>query len=176
VKVRGTILSAVSVVLLAVFIGNIFFPSIALAAAEINIPVGTIVLLSAGQTIEPGTVTVGQSIQLTVVNDVVVGGDVVIRAGAIATGEVSQAVKEGSIGKPATIALTLRSVEAVDGTTVPLQGMKSVVGENKQTASVVVTILCCILGLLMKGGPAEITQGSTIEATVAIATTVNSSE
>lgn len=170
---KGSIVHVVSGLLVLVVFANIFIPNIALAAADIDIPVGTIVLLSVAQTIEPSAVTVGQKIHLNAVNDITIDGIVVIKAGAIASGEITQAVKAGNIGKPATIAITLRSVEAVDGTNVPIQGMKSVVGEDKQTSSLVITIICCVLGLLMKGGEAEITQGSTVEASVASSTVVS---
>jgi hypothetical protein len=66
----------------------------------------------------------------------------------------------------------MRSVEAVDGSNIALSGTKHVQGENKQTQSLVITILCCILGLIIQGGDAEIASGSSMDATVEMTTTV----
>jgi hypothetical protein len=103
---------------------------------------------------------------LNVVNDLRIGGVVVIAQGATAQAEVVTSKRRGSIGKPAHIGVVLRSVQAVDGTTIALTGQKQVLGEDKQTSSLVITLLCCILGLLQKGGPAEIAAGSTVRGNV----------
>ena len=91
----------------------------------------------------------------------------VIASGAPVVAEVTRSQKKGAVGKPAIIGVTLYSVTAVDGSTVPLMGQKLVEGENKQTESLVITILCCVLGLLQQGGPASIPEGTQLEASVA---------
>jgi len=135
-------------------------------AAKVQIPVGTVVDLAFEATLSPTTAAVGQSVNLKVANDVKVNGQIVIAAGATATGEVTQASKAGAVGKEAQIGVTVKQVQAVDGTIVPLTGTKVVSGESHQTSSIVITILCCILGLLQHGGKAEIAAGSALRATV----------
>jgi hypothetical protein len=146
-------------------------PNIAFAA-PVEIPVGTPVTLSFQVALNPETAVIGETVMLTVADDVRVGKTVVIAKGANATAEVVNAQKRGSVGKPAVIQVVLRTVSAVDGTAVLLSGQKQVAGEDKQTSALVITILCCILGLLQKGGDAEIPAGSTVQGTVASSVTI----
>lgn len=136
------------------------------SAASVTIPNGTPIDLMFQSTVSAETAVVGQTIPLSVVNEVKVGGIVVIAQGALAQGEVVAAQQRGSVGKAASINVILRSVQAVDGTSVSLTGQKQVLGEDKQTESLVITLLCCILALLQKGGAAEIPAGSTVRGTV----------
>lgn len=147
-------------------------PAAAAATEALTIPAGTPVLLAFEETVCPLTAQVGQKILLRTTSPVIVDGKVVIAAGAIANAEVTSAQKKGAVGKPAIIGVMLRTVEAVDGTLVPISGTKVIEGENKQATSLVVTILCCILGLLMQGGEAEIAAGSSLDGRTDIATTV----
>ena len=141
---------------------QLLFPVVALAAT-VQVPAGTVVVATIDSTIDPKTVTVGQRINLRVANDITVNGQVVIAAGAPVVAEITQASGPGSIGKPAIIAVTLRSVTAVDGTVIALSGQRAQEGENKQTSSLVVTILCCVLGLLLKGGEATLAAGTVVD-------------
>lgn len=141
------------------------FPALALAE-EAEIPFGTSVVLRVEDAIHPATHVVGQQVVFIVDQDVLVEGDVVIAAGSAAYGEVTHSQKKGSVGKPAIIGVSVSHVLAVDGTAVKLSGTKLVQGENKQTSSLVFTLLCCVLGLLMQGTDAEIIAGSTITAEV----------
>jgi hypothetical protein len=137
-------------------------PGLAQAQAQTTVPAGTPVILEFVSGIDPTMVTPGQTVSLRAVSDVVVSGVTVIAAGAAATGEVTVAEKRAAIGKPAKIAIIVRSVDAVDGTKIPVTGQSSREGENKQTESLVIAILCCILALVIKGGEAEIPAGTTI--------------
>ena len=143
----------------------IFFPVCAMAET-LTLRSGAVVKCTVSEDISPVTTTVGQRITLRVSEAVKVNGVTVIEAGAPVQAEVTQAQKQGSIGKPAIIGISLRSVTAVDGDVIALSGQKVLEGESKQSTSLVVTILCCVLGLLMKGGPASIPAGTNIDATV----------
>ena len=139
----------------------------AVATTKVLLPVGTVVDLTFDTAITPETAAVGQSVTLKVTNDVKINGRVLIAAGTTATGEVVQSSKSGAVGKEAQISVTVKQVAAVDGSVVPLSGTKAVIGESHQTSSIVITLLCCILGLLKKGGKAEIPAGSALRTTVA---------
>lgn len=140
-------------------------PSVALAA-PVEIPNGMPVELSFLTTLSPESAVVGETVILHVTTDVTVQGAVVIAQGATAQAEIVTSEKQGSIGKPAEIQVILRSVQAVDGTSIPLTGQKAVAGENKQTSALVIALLCCILGLLQKGGEASVPAGSTVRGMV----------
>jgi hypothetical protein len=142
----------------------VLFPPVA-TAATVDIPVGTVVTVVFSQEVDPATTAPGQTVMLSVADPVIINGATVIAAGAPVLGEVTVAEKSGAVGKPAKIGVILRHVTAVDGKNVPLAGQKQVEGKNEQATSLIVTILCCILGLLMKGGPATIPAGALVQAT-----------
>jgi len=145
----------------------------ALATSEIvKVPGGTTLVLAFENALHPESAQIGQKVYLRVVTAVTVDGKTVIEAGARATAEVTHSQKKGAIGKPAVIGIMARAVEAVDGTMVPISGVKHIEGENKQTEALIVTILCCILGLVMQGGEAEVAAGSNMEATIDATTSV----
>lgn len=157
-------LSRLAIVLLAT---QILTPTVAIAAS-LTIPVGMPITLSFNEAVTPSTTQVGSIVHLSVLRDVLVNDQVVISAGSPATAEVTRSEKPGSIGKPASISLEARSVQAVDGTMVPVTGSKFVEGENKQTSTLIITILCCVVGLFLKGGDVEIPAGSTMDCTVQV--------
>jgi len=146
-------------------------PSVALATTA-TVPIGTRVPLTVNETVTPETHAVGQRVMLSVEYDVKVDGQVVIAAGAPAVGEVSASRKSGAVGAPAEVGIVVRTVTAVDGTVVPIQGTKVVRGASKQTESLLITILCCVLALFMKGEKANIIEGSSIDARVEAPTAV----
>lgn len=148
-------------------------PAAVAVAEEVRVPAGLTVVLAFEDAVSPETAQVGQRVFLRVQEDVVVDDAVVISNGALATGEVSQSVKKGAVGKAAAIGVIVRTVEAVDGTSIPISGTKMIEGESKQSEALIVTILCCILGLLMNGGDAEIAAGSTMDAMVDMGVDVN---
>jgi hypothetical protein len=112
----------------------------------VNVPVGTVVELVFDSTVSPAAVTIGQRVSLRVAAPVVANGKTVVAAGAMATGEVTTASKQGAVGKEAQIGVVVKSVVAVDGQTIPLDGTKVVTRENHQASSIIITLHCCILG------------------------------
>jgi len=135
--------------------------------STIVVPNGTRVGLSFTSEVNPKTNAEGSSTTLTVTSDVIVEQKVVIRAGTSVQGEVLRSRKKGALGKAAEIAVIIRSVQAVDGTNIPVTATKSVEGDSKVTEAVLVAVLCCILGLLIKGSDAGIPQGTVVEAVTA---------
>jgi len=152
------------------------FPFIAsnhAVAASVQIPYGTQIPLRVVEDITPETAIVGQKIILKVDRDIEVNGEVVVRAGQDAIGEVTSSTKKGAVGKAAEIGIMIRHVAAVDGTLVPLTGTKLVKGESKQTQSLIITLLCCILALVMQGEDAQIIAGTSVDAMVSTPTTID---
>lgn len=148
------------------------FPGPAVAAT-VAVPIGTIVTAAFTEVVDAAVFTEGQVIGLEVVDPVVIDGVTVIEAGASVRGEVTAAQKSGAVGKPARIQVSLRTVTAVDGSQIALTATKTIEGENKQTSSLVITLLCCILGLLQKGGNAQIPAGASVQATTVAAANVD---
>jgi hypothetical protein len=134
---------------------------------KVRVPAGTRVSLELAETLSPEATYVGDKVDLRVTHDVVIDGKVVVEMGAAAAGEVAVATKKGSIGKPAEIGVSVKSITAVDGTKISASAYKVIEGEDKQTLALVVGLALCILGLLIKGGDAYLFEGTQIEATTA---------
>ena len=151
----------VSKILLIVFILQFSGP---LLAETVVLRNGTPLQLSLFQTVSSETATVGQRVTFKLSYDVKVGGKIVLPAGTNAMGEIVDVESKGMIGKPGTLSIQLKSIQAIDGTTIPLSASKVVKGKDKQTTAIIVTLLLCIFGLMMKGEDASLQSGSIIEA------------
>ncbi len=134
------------------------------AQTNVSIPAGTTVNLEITQMLSPDYTYVSDKVNLRVTSDVIVNDVVVIKTGAMAKAVVMEAESRGMIGKAAKITISLQKVEAVDGTMIPIQGMKYAYGADKMVQSVLITVICCVLGLLIKGGDAVIPAGTPIHA------------
>lgn len=169
---RGVAFQLVTVGTLLAFMWTFLLPHEAIAQQKVQIPVGTAVLLRTNTTLTPVQLKVGDTVELSVVSDVVVDGKVVIKAGAKARGEITTSKESNYIGIAAKMGLAVRSVQAVDRTTVPLSGSKLVEGKDKMVMSIGLSLVCCILFAVMKGGESSIPSGTQIECTVAGTTEV----
>jgi len=157
---NNNVITKISKVLLIVFLLQFTVPVI---AETVELTNGTRLQLSLFQTLKGDNVTIGQRVTFKLQHDVKVDGKVVIPSGADAIGEVIDAEGPGMIGKPGNLTVQVKSIQAVDGTSVPLSASKVVKGQDKATTSIILTLLC-IIGLFMEGGDATMQQGTIIEA------------
>lgn len=162
-----TFFRIVSIIALSAFVVALLPPLPASAAEKTTIPAGTVVGMRTTTPITPEHLNVGDLVMLAVISDVLVDGVVVIKAGAPARGEIVSSKSRNMIGIAAKIGLSIRSVEAIDGTTIPMYGTKLAEGKSKMGASIGLSLICCILFALMKGGDASIASGTEIMATTA---------
>lgn len=162
----------VTALTLVAFLLSTVTPTLALAESEVTIPSGTMVTVSPAHAILPVALNVGDMVHMTVSSDVIIEGVVVIKAGAKATAEVIRSKNRNLIGIPAAIGLAMRFVEAVDGQNIALYGTKVAEGKSKMAMSIGLSLICCLLFALMKGGDAEIAAGTPIMTTVATTVTV----
>lgn len=169
---RRLIFKTVSMISLACFACVLFLPCPGLAQQKVTIQAGTVVMLRTTTALTPESLNVGDVITLAVVSDVLVDGKVVIKAGAGARGEITEAKTRNLIGIPAKLGLSVRNVEAVDGTTIPVMGAKMVEGKSKMAVSIGLSLICCILFALMKGGEAVIPAGTQIQVEIAGTTVI----
>lgn len=143
--------------------------SVSLQAAPGNtvlLKAGTMIPMELMRTVSGQSVHAGQMIPFRVMNDVVVDGKTVIEAGAIAQGQVVRVEKAQLMGLPGELEIVVRSVTAIDGTSVPLAGDNlSAEGNNRVAAAIVVTILC-LFGFCIKGGKAELPSGTVMQPMV----------
>ena len=138
---------------------------------DVILNAGTSVPLETISMIRSDQVTVGQTIDFRVKSDVKVGDKTVISAGSIAKGQVMRAKKAKGLGKEGFVEIQIKSVQAVDGQEVLLSGGNVYQeGDDKQTLSILLGVLVCILFLTMKGKNAEVPPG--YQVTSGVATTV----
>lgn len=103
-----------------------------------------------------------------VMDDVKVGGETVIAAGAPVTYRVgSETKKNRRMGRKGLLVLDAVMVQAVDGSNVPLQGQIDSEGKGRVGTTAALTYAVGPLGLLKKGKPAELPAGGTYQAMVA---------
>lgn len=146
--------------------------AIAMLTMSFTMP-GEVVILRAGTSIPlelvstlSSNVKSGQMVDFRVLSDVKANGKIVISAGSIAQGQITRVKKRGLLGSEGELEIAIKSVKAVDGTTVYLSGNNLYdEGSNKLALSIVLTI-CCLFGFLIKGGKAEIPAGAQVQGTV----------
>jgi len=130
---------------------------------------GTNIRMETVKTLRSEALTVGTLIDFKVIQDVKVGESIVIPSGSIAKGQVVRVSPAKGLGKAGYVAVELKSVAAIDGTSVSLTGGDIYdEGENKETLSIVLGLVLCILFLTMKGENAEVPAGYEVLPSVSI--------
>lgn len=136
---------------------------VANAATRVNVPGGTLVMVRPTETISGKNARSGDTVNFVVAQDVKIGNAVVIRAGAQANGRVTEGKKAGVVGQPGKLAVELQTVRAVDGTMIPVRASSRAEGDDKVVLVVILTLICLPL-ILIPGGNAEISAGTTLDA------------
>lgn len=127
---------------------------------------GTPIVLETTQSISSKRCIPGEIVDLRVVSSVFVDGECVIPAGTIAKGQVSNATKASVLGKNGTLSINVTSVNAIDGTMVPLSGATmSNVGKRRVGLSIVCGCFT-LFGFLIPGAQGKLPAGSQTTATV----------
>jgi len=152
----------------------------------LTIPRGTVVEIEAAYRINSQETKKGEAITFKVLKAVQVGEHTVIAAGAIATGRVVVASRGAHFGRAGRLAWTMETVNAVDGSSVPLQTGGRVVGDSKGAK---VATRIAITGFLLwpiapvallhgfkRGENAFLPQGQRFEVTVSADTIVRVSD
>ena len=108
----------------------------------------------------------GDPVSFILTEDLTVNGVVVVKAGAKATGEVSNAKKAGMAGKGGELNIKLDHLTAGD-IKVRIRGSRGREGESKLGTAVVLTVLFGPVGLVKHGKNIEIKEGAVMKAFVA---------
>jgi hypothetical protein len=137
----------------------------AVTGTRVHVPEGTEVPLLFVDALSSATNGEGDRFTLRVDGDVKSGGLVVIKAGSIAVGTVTNAHKRGFMGKAGELNVTLDHVNAGDDR-IKLRASKGKTGDAKVGATVALTILFGPIGLLKRGHDIDIKPGTPITAFV----------
>lgn len=137
------------------------------SAQDLVIRGGTSIVFETVNPLSSGTAYTGGTVDLRVLSDVVVDGQVVICSGAIAKGTVVHSSKATILGIGGNLTIEPVSVNAVDGTYIPLSGApRSAVGSNKTVLAIICGICTSGIGLIIPGEQAYIPAGTMLNATV----------
>jgi len=126
---------------------------------------GTAIRLTLLHTLDSKTVVVDDPLNFAVAEDVVVDGNVVIKAGAPATGRVLRAKPARTLGRGAELRLHLDHVRA-GAVRVPLRSSLAREGKDKTGKTVALVMVFGLSGLVKHGSEVEVKEGSKFDAFV----------
>ncbi|MBZ5526290.1 MAG: hypothetical protein LAN71_00110 [Acidobacteriia bacterium] len=124
---------------------------------------GSDVNLKFAQDLSSKTAVEGDSINLTLDQDLKIGDTVICKAGAKAVGTVTHSKKAGMMGHAGELSMRLEYL-LVGDTRLRLRGSKGKEGQGKEGTAVALTVLFGPIGLLKKGKNIEIKQGTPLAA------------
>jgi hypothetical protein len=133
------------------------------AGVQIVVPDGTEFDVETTEEISSKTAAEGDPLSFKVVEDVKVNGQVVIAAGTLVKGVISNAKKAGMMGKGGQLGIRVESTTAVDGQKVKLRSSKGKEGDDKTGTTVALVVLFGPLGFLKHGKNAKIKQGTHVK-------------
>ncbi len=133
------------------------------ASAKVVLKDGTPVSLKLAQTISSKTAVVGDTVELVLDEDLMVGQTVAVKKGAKAVGTISNAKKAGMAGRGGELSLHVEYLKVGD-TRVKLRGAQGKEGDNKTGATVGLVLAFGVLGFMKHGKQAEVKEGTPVKA------------
>jgi hypothetical protein len=144
-------------------------------------PAGTVVMVELAEPVSTRTHKTGDTFALRLAEPVVVQGQVVLPAGAVGVGEVTDASKPGLGGKGAKLVLSVRSLTGPGGTELPLKGLQlAAAGRGHEKAATALGLggigfaPLGFVGIAIHGGDVEFPAGTQATAKLAASTTLRS--
>ncbi len=125
----------------------------------------TTVVLSLNEKVSTKTVSAGSIVRFNVETDVKDSeGNILIKAGTIATAEITTYKNKGMIGQSGSLGISNFRTTAVDGTQIPLLANLASNPDGNTASTVTLTVLFGPLGLLRHGKDAEFAAGTLLQA------------
>ncbi len=148
--------------------------SVAAQTKEITIKAGTPIEATTMYEINSKTHPVGTIVELKLLNQVMVKGQVVIPAGSTIKGRVTQCKKHSIFGNPGEIAIDATTINAADGTPVPVSGlMMRNEGKSRLGWAIITGVSCLpLVGFLIPGQQGIIPAGAQLSGNVMANTTI----
>jgi hypothetical protein len=138
-------------------------PAAPAAPAKLILKEGTDVKLKFSDDLSSKTANEGDPVNLVLDEDLKVGDVVVVKAGAKATGTITNAKKAGMMGKAGELNMRLEHLKAGDQR-VRLRGSKGKEGEGKVGTAVALTVLFGPIGLIKHGKNVDVKAGTPLAA------------
>lgn len=131
----------------------------AVKGQPVRLQEGTGIRLILNEEINSRTATIGDPVELEVLEDVLVDGQIVIKAGSPVKGEIIESSKAKMFGKAGKIDFIANYALSVDGQNVRVRSTKKFEGKNR-TAGMVVAAYFFLPAVFMKGKEAKIDKGT----------------
>ena len=134
-------------------------------SSRLLLPEATPVKLKLLHSLNTKTVVEDDPLNFAVAEDVVVNDKVLAKAGAVAIGRVRYASAARTMGRGARLELEMQYLK-VGRVRVPLRGSQVREGDSKKGATVALTVLFGMSGLIKHGSEIEVKEGSVFTAFV----------
>lgn len=134
-------------------------------ATKVILKEGTDVKLKFSDNLSSKTAAEGDPVNLVLDEDLKVGDVVIAKAGAKATGTITNAKKAGMMGKAGELNMRLEHMKVGDQR-VKLRGSKGKEGQGKEGTAVALTVLFGPIGLIKHGKNVEVKAGTPLTAYV----------
>lgn len=136
-------------------------------AAPVKIAERTPVKVRLLQTLTSGKAQEGQAVEFEV-RDKVLGpnGELLAGVGAKASGKVTLSKKRGMLGKSGKLEFTVDSMQAVDGTQVPLRANLENSGKDNQNVVIASALLLSVFAVFVNGQDITVKEGTELLAYV----------
>ena len=142
-------------------------------AMERRIPDGTRIPVRVMQQLSSASVKSNDQVTFSVVEDVVVDGDVVIKQGTPVRGVIVDAAEKRRMGRAGRLSYAVNETKAVDRTVIRLRAVQAGKGDSNVTSTAVTTTAVAVfvpvaapLFLLRKGGDIVVPEGTRVDAFV----------
>jgi hypothetical protein len=142
-------------------------PTETFAEDKVILKEGMPIFLELTEEVSSSTHETGQVVHFVVSRDIVVDGYIVIEKGAVAQGSITLAEEAGRVGDAGKVYFQLDNVRAVNGENIVLRSTIGQKGEDAETKSVALGVVCCPLFLLMKGEEAVYKVGTEFKGYIA---------
>ena len=171
-RFTSTMVQAIALAILASFTVQLsllpvaaasFSSSEALQGNEVVIPDGTEFTVVTTEEISSKTANEDDPINLKVMEDVKINGQIVIAKDTLVKGVVASAKKSGMLGRGGSLGIRIETTTTVDGQKLKLRSAKGKEGDNKTGTTVALVVLFGPLGFLKKGKNAIIKPGTPIK-------------
>ena len=140
---------------------------VAKAPTSVVLKDGTPVLLSTREKMVSGETPEGAPVEYRVERDVLgPRGEILIPAGAKAFGKVTKSEGSGFFGRSGALNLSLETVLAADGTSVPIRALRAATADDSETGVIVGAVLLSVFFVFMEGDDVEIPAGTVFSAFV----------
>lgn len=159
--------SLMVVLILALFSGHIYATASARPQDEIVLAEGTELKVVTTEEITSKAAKPNDPVRFTVVEDLVINGQVIVRTGAAAVGSVVNAEKGGYMGNSGKLAIQVESTTTTDGKPLKLRAAKGREGDDKTTSTFALASVISPLFLFRRGGEAKIAAATPLTVYVA---------